>query len=123
MLTVEDIMTPTPLIVMPETSLGTVLRLMKEHQCRQLPVMQDDKLVGIITDRDLRLAMNSPFVLHERADDQRLLDHVPASACMTPDPLVIDCTASAAKAADLMRAYKFGGLPVIKEGRIIAVDG
>ena len=121
MLTVEDIMTSTPLIVTPETSIGEVLRLMKENNCRQLPVMKDDRLVGIITDRDLRLAMNSPFVLHERVDDRRLLEHVPVSACMTPDPLVVDCSASAAKAADLMRVYKFGGLPVIKEGKVIGI--
>jgi len=121
MLTVEDIMTASPLFVTPESSLGDVLRLMKENHCRQLTVMQDDKLTGIITDRDLRLAMNSPLVLHERVDDQRLLEHVPVSACMTPDPLVIDCSASAAKAADLMRVYKFGGLPVIKKGRVIGI--
>jgi len=121
MLTVEDIMTPTPLTVTPETSLGEVLRLMKENNCRQLPVMQEGELVGIITDRDLRLAMNSPFILHERADDQSLLEHIPASACMTPDPLVISSDASAAKAADLMRVYKFGGLPVLKDKKVIGI--
>lgn len=120
MLAVEDIMTENPCCVEPGTPMGEVVRLMKEQHCRQLPVCTTTgELVGIVTDRDIRLAMNSPFVLHERADDIALLADIPAEACMTPDPLTIDADAPAALAADMLCEYKFGALPVVR-GRELA---
>ena len=121
MLTVADIMTRDPITVTPQTKLGEVVRLMKQHACRQLPVIEGDRLVGIITDRDVRLMMNSPLTLHERADDLALLQHVPVEACMTPHPLTVEANAPAALAADLMRTYKFGGLPVLKDGKLVGI--
>lgn len=121
MLTVEDIMTADPCTVEPDTPLGEVLGIMKDHQCRQLPVVSSGRLVGIVTDRDVRLAMNSPFVLHERSDDQSLLGSLPAEACMTPDPLTVEEDAPAALAADLMRSYKFNALPVTRGGQLVGI--
>jgi len=119
---VEDIMTTDPCCVEPNTPLGEVVRLMKERQCRQLPVCTSEgKLVGIVTDRDIRLAMNSPFVLHERADDIALMEDIPAEACMTPDPLTIDADAPAVLAADLLREYKFGALPVVRGQQVVGI--
>ncbi len=121
MLTVADIMTRDPVTVEPQTKLGEVVRLMKQHACRQLPVVQSGRLVGIITDRDVRLMMNSPLTLHERADDLALLQHVPVEACMTPHPLTVEASAPATLAADLLRTYKFGGLPVLDGGRLVGI--
>ncbi len=121
MLRVEDIMTRDPVTVSPDTPLGEVVELMKAHSCRQLPVMYGDRLVGIVTDRDIRLVMNSPLTLHERADDLALLNHVPVEACMTLNPMTVEASSSAALAADLMRTYKFGGLPVVHEGRLVGI--
>ena len=118
---VHNIMTSNPLTVSPETSLGKTLRLMKENQYRHLPVVDGERLVGIVTDRDVRLAMNSPLVLHDREDDQALLQHIPAGAVMTSDPLTINADDPAALAADLMRSYKFGSLPVLKQGKLIGI--
>lgn len=122
MLTVEDIMTADPCCVEPDTAMGDVIELMKGSHCRQLPVLNErGELVGIITDRDVRLAMNSPFVLHERADDVALMENVPAEACMTPDPLTIDVNAPVALAADMLREYKFGALPVMRGHELVGI--
>ncbi len=121
MLTVADIMTANPVTATLEMPLQEAIRLMKHHNCRQLPVVVKDRLVGIITDRDVRLAMNSPFVLHERSDDEALLHNVTIADCMTSDPLTVDADAAASLAADLMNSYKFGGLPVIREGKLVGI--
>lgn len=122
MLAVKDIMTAEPCCIEPATPVGEALRLMKERRCRQLPVCdRAGRLVGILTDRDVRLAMNSPFVLHERADDTALLEKTPAEACMTPNPLTIDADAPAALAADRLREYKFGALPVMHGGELVGI--
>ncbi len=121
MLTVADIMTANPATATLETSLQEVIRLMKHHNCRQLPVIVEDRLVGIITDRDVRLAMNSPFVLHERSDNEALLRNITTADCMTSDPLTVDADAPASAAADLMNSYKFGGLPVTRAGKLVGI--
>jgi acetoin utilization protein AcuB len=121
MLTVADIMTPNPATVELTTPLAEIIGLMKTHACRQVPVLDGDAVVGIITDRDVRLAMNSPFVLHERRQDQDLLSNVTAEACMTRDPMTIEASAPAERAAELMKNYKFGSLPVLQEGKLAGI--
>ncbi len=121
MLKVSDIMTPNPAIAHLDTKLGEVIGLMKEHACRQLPVVDRRQVVGIITDRDIRLAMNSPLILHERSDDQALLNTATAESCMTAEPVTVDADAPATEAAEIMRKYKFGGLPVLRDGRLVGI--
>ena len=121
MLTVADIMTPNPVTVSTHAPLQDVIGLMKEHACRQLPVMDGTRLAGIVTDRDVRLAMNSPLVLHERSTDDMLLHSVKAEDCMTPDPMTIAPGAPASEAADVMRKYKFGALPVVKDNLLVGI--
>ncbi len=121
MLKVADIMTPNPAIARLDTKLGEVIGLRKEHACRQLPVVERRQVVGIITDRDIRLAMNSPLILHERSDDQALLNTATAESCMTADPITVDAEAPATQAAEIMRKYKFGGLPVLRDGKLVGI--
>jgi acetoin utilization protein AcuB len=122
MLTVNDLMTVEPLTVRLQTSLRDVIQLMKLEACRQLPVVDDSgRLVGMITDRDVRLAMNSPFVLHERWQDETLLDTATAESCMTPNPLTVTPDTPAYRAAEMLSAYKFGALPVVENGELVGI--
>jgi acetoin utilization protein AcuB len=114
-------MTPTPVSITPETPLREVLGLMKDHQCRQLPVVEGERVVGIVTDRDVRLVMNSPLTMRERFEDEMLLRTVTAADCMTPDPMTIDVNDPAANAADLLRTFKFGSLPVVDSGYLVGI--
>jgi acetoin utilization protein AcuB len=121
MLTVAEIMTRHPATVSPAAPLREVIGLMKSCGCRELPVVDGERLVGIVTDRDVRLAMNSPLTLHDRLEDETLLRTVTAGDCMTPDPMTIDVSAPASTAADLLKTYKFGGLPIVDRGRLVGI--
>jgi acetoin utilization protein AcuB len=122
MLTVRDIMTTNPCTVKPDTSLQDVITQMKITGCRQMPVLGDDgRLVGIVTDRDIRLAMNSPIVLHGRWQDEDLLAKVTAESCMTPNPICVQPDTPAYRAAEMLSAYKFGALPVIEAGQLLGI--
>jgi acetoin utilization protein AcuB len=121
MLTVADIMTSNPITIRRDTPLSAVIGLMKSHHCRQLPVVDEGRLVGIVTDRDIRLVMNSPLIMHDRSDDQTLLTFTTAEACMTPDPMTVEPSIPAAQAALLLKTYKFGALPVVHEGRLVGI--
>ena len=121
MLTVNDLMTVDPLTITSDTPLRRIFELMKREGCRQLPVVDGDKLVGIVTDRDIRLVMNSPIVLHERWQDEELLDKVVAEGVMTPNPITVSPDIPAYKAAEMLSTYKFGALPVVDHETLVGI--
>ena len=121
MLSVNDLMTAIPDTVTPQTTLRQVIEVMKSQGCRQLPVLSDGKLVGIITDRDVRLVMNSPLLLHGRWQDEEILDEMTAESCMTPDPMTVSPDTSAYQAANMLSIYKFGALPVVDKGVLVGI--
>ena len=119
---VTDTMTANPVTVRLEDTLRTALAQMHEHHCRRLPVVNTDgALVGIITDRDTRLALHSPFVLHGRWEEQVLLDSVKVRACMTSAPIIIEPTADVEDAIRLMLLHRIGGLPVLRGETIVGI--
>ncbi len=122
MLTVNDLMTVEPKTVAPDSTLRDVLARMTEENCRQFPVQNAaGRLVGIITDRDIRLAMNSPIVLHEKWQDEELLDTATVESCMTADPITVSPDMPAFQAAEMLSAYKFGALPVVDDGLLVGI--
>jgi acetoin utilization protein AcuB len=121
MLTVNDLMTAIPYTVASDTPLRHVIELMKTEGCRQFPVLENGELVGIVTDRDVRLVMNSPMVLHGHWQDEELLDRATARDCMTANPMTVGPDTPAYQAARMLSIYKFGALPVVDEGILIGI--
>lgn len=121
MVTVNDLMTVIPNSVAPDTPMRTVIGIMKSEGCRQLPVLERGKLIGIITDRDVRLIMNSPIVLHGRWQDEELIDNITAEGCMTPNPITVTPNTPAYRAAEMLSIYKFGGLPVLENDNLVGI--
>lgn len=117
----SKIMTRDPACVSSADTLRTAIDLLRGRKCRQLPVVDDGVLVGIVTDRDVRLALNSPVILRERKEDEVLLDRVLVAECMTPDPVYLPPDASALDAARLIRDRKFGGVPIVDRGRLVGI--
>ncbi len=119
---VRDIMTETLDTIAPGASLHDALRRMNLDGCRHLPVVDDGDLVGVITDRDIRLAINSP-VLEEGVDVLRreALDALTVRECMTPDPEVVGPDTAAAEVADLLSLSKFGAMPVVDGDELIGI--
>jgi acetoin utilization protein AcuB len=118
---VRDVMTPDPVTISPNHSIGAALARMRRGGFRRLPVIEDDELVGIITDRDLRLAMNSPFVMREGWYDSYLMEHIEVRSCMTPDPVTVEADSDLLDAVRLMRKHKYGGVPVMESGRLVGI--
>jgi acetoin utilization protein AcuB len=54
---IESIMTPSPLAVEKEVSVQQAQRLMMEHKIRHLPVVEQERAIGILSDRDIALAL------------------------------------------------------------------
>ena len=122
MLQVNDLMSDAPEVVSPDAHLHDVLITMNRAGYRQLPVVTNDRLVGIITDRDIRLATNSP-VVGAQADLVRetVLDGVRVDDCMTPDPECVSSSTPLHEVADLLSLKKFGAMPVVDDGKLVGM--
>ena len=117
-----DLMTPDPQTVMPDTTLMEILALMNNEGYRQVPVVdRAGILLGIITDRDIRLAMNSSVLNVELSKQLSLLENVTAAECMTPNPLTVDADTPIYEVAEMLNMHKFGALPVMRHNRLVGI--
>ena len=122
MLQVSDLMSESLDVVSPDTGLHDALTRMNNGGYRHLPVAADGVLVGIITDSDIRLAVNSP-VVDADADLVResVLDGVRVEDCMTPDPQCVSLDTPLHEVAELLMLSKFGAMPVVDDGKLVGM--
>ncbi|MBZ4653115.1 MAG: acuB [Peptococcaceae bacterium] len=120
---VKERMTPNPITITPQTTVATALQLMRDNKIRRLPVVQGDKLIGIVTDRDLLEVSPSPattlsvFELNYLLAKTKVADILPKDKkliVISPDAFVED-------AALLMRENKIGGIPVVDDGKLVGI--
>ncbi len=95
--------------------------LVEKKKLRRFPVMDGDRLIGIVTDRDLRDATASSVVLMEKQYHDFLLDTVMVDSIMTPEPGTISPGADIRDAARLILELKVGGLPVVEGGKLVGI--
>jgi acetoin utilization protein AcuB len=111
---VRDIMTSPVVSIKPDVTLQDAYRTMQVMGIRHLPVVEGEVLVGVITDRDLRLATSAlaqaPF-----PPDSRV------SASMSRKILTADPMDPVEEAARIMRAERIGCLPVVEDGRLVGI--
>lgn len=68
-LTVDEFTTPSPMTVRMYSSLAEVVTIMKEHNIRHLPVVDDkDKPIGIITQRDINMLKGLVNLTHSKVE-------------------------------------------------------
>jgi len=119
---VADIMTENPVTVDQNETLRKALELMEQVGCHHLPVTgYDDHLVGILSDRDCRTALNSPYILREKWQDDDLVNRLQVRAMMTPAPIVVEPDMHAAEAARLMMKNHISSLPVMRSETLVGI--
>ncbi|MGI6655342.1 MAG: CBS domain-containing protein [Desulfobulbus sp.] len=114
-------MTSNLLTVTSRQPLVEVEQLMRKNRVRRVLVVDDGKLCGIISSRDLFMAM--PPLIDGNADLEQLerTGRIEAGAIMTRDPVTVDPLTPLEEAALLMRTHKFGALPVVREGELVGI--
>jgi acetoin utilization protein AcuB len=117
----KDVMSPTVVTVTPEQTLRDALMLLQLKRIRQLPVVADDgRLVGIITDRDIKRA--TPSVLSSNRDDyDRVLDETPIGSLMTREPITVTPETSLKTAVKLFVVKKVGALPIVEGQKLVGI--
>ena len=120
-LLVRDWMTPAPATVGPLDPLHTAGGLLRRRGIRAVPVVERGKLIGIITDRDMRQAAPCYPLLREADELSRYTQNLKVTAVMTPDPLRIPPNASLVEAAKLLEIYGISSLPVVDEDALVGM--
>ena len=100
--------------VSPATTLQDAYRTMREKGFRHLVVLDGERLAGVVTDRDLRLATSALAPVPFPADSA-------VSAIMCTEPLTANADDAVEDAARVMRERKIGCLPVVDDGRVIGI--
>jgi acetoin utilization protein AcuB len=117
MLLVKDSMTREIVTLSPDETAGTALALCRERRIRHLPVLKEGRLVGIVSDRDLRSSTPALGDQGRAAALQEILvEDVMARDVLTTlpdDPIE--------HAANVMREERIGCLPVVESGELVGI--
>lgn len=119
---VRSKMTPDVITASPETSLADALKLTRGNRIRHLPVVKDGRLVGLVTDRDLRLAM--PPVWAQDTNHAELRDALhtrTVDSVMTRDIITTTPTTPIEDAARQLYEHRIGCLPVLEDDELVGI--
>ncbi len=112
---IKDWMAKDVLTVDENTSLMRATRIMKENKIRRLPVVAHGKLIGIITDRDVKDASPSKVTSLDVHELYYLLNEMKVKDIMTSTPVILNGSDSLEKAAMIMLESKISGIPVVDD--------
>jgi len=117
---VKDWMSKTVITVDINDSMQGAMKLLKENAIPMLPVMKKGKLVGIITDRDLKRASPSDATTLEIHELLFLVAKITVKDIMTKDPITIPYNYTVEEAAEILLKNKISGAPVVDDdGQIV----
>lgn len=105
---VKTRMTREPITIEPQELLIRASHKMRSGGFRRLPVVSNGKLVGIISDRDLR-------------EHRGQLEHTKVNGVMTENPVTVGPGTTVEEAARIMVERQVGGLPVVEDERLVGV--
>jgi CBS domain-containing protein len=113
MMTVDSIMTRNPACCTPDTAVRDVARMMRDHDCGEIPLVQNPDeavLLGVVTDRDI--------VCRLVASGQNPLE-LTAQACMSQPVITVKTGATIDECCRLMEAHQIRRIPVVDLNGVI----
>ncbi len=135
--TAGDIMTPDPITVTPETSVTDAAHLMVDNGVGALPVLDGDRLVGIVTEGDLIMQdvkLEFPSYIHlldgmimyppataRFEDELRKAVAATVAAVMTEDVVTVEVDAPVEDVATLFVERDVSRMPVLAQGRLVGI--
>ena len=107
---IRDVMTPNPRCVSPDDSIQSAAQIMRDEDTGAVPVCDNGRAVGIVTDRDI--------VIRAIADGQ---PNRPVRDIATRDVISVSPDTSTREAAELMSEHQVRRLPVVEGDRLVGI--
>ncbi|MGH9323752.1 MAG: CBS domain-containing protein [Vicinamibacteria bacterium] len=118
---VRDLMSTDVVTVARKDELTLSDDIMKARRIRHLPVVEEGRLVGILSQRDLfQAALSNVMGFGEKARKE-FLKTVPVKEVMNEEVLTIEPDADVKEAARRMLGRKVGCLPVVEKGKLVGL--
>jgi acetoin utilization protein AcuB len=102
-------------------SVRDAILVFQKHHIRHLPILKDGRLVGIVTDRDLKRVMPSPLSGADQQTFERVVDSTTVGKVMTRNPYCVTPSTPLKDAVRVMQTRKFGALPVVEGERLVGI--
>ncbi len=107
---VKNWMNKNVITITPDAGLKDAIEIMHYHSIRHLPVIDQDEMLGFVTESNLR-----QYLLTDLVNELTMAD------LMIINPITIDPNASIDSAARLIYQYKIGGLPVLEKRKLVGI--
>ncbi|MBI3596481.1 MAG: CBS domain-containing protein [Nitrospirae bacterium] len=119
---VSELMTPKPITIAHNQTVGMAIEVMTRYEIRRLPVTKDGKLVGIISDRDLRQLGGRPSLKLPKSDRDDAYLQLPVEEAMTLNVITLREHHTVQDAIASMIKHKIGGLPIVdRDGSLVGI--
>ena len=118
---VRDVMTTTPITVNPEDSLQHALDLLEKHQVHELPVVEQGRLIGLVTGGDLKLMTPAYPLFRTQEEIRQALRDLKVVAAMTIEPVTITPDATLLAATQQLYERRIGSLLVAEGDRLLGI--
>ena len=86
---------------------------LRKHEIHRLPVLHKGQLVGIVTDRDIRIAAAVSDASKTMEKNGHTLPGIKVKTIMTPDPVTVPCDYTLEETVEKLLVYRISGLPVV----------
>lgn len=119
---VREWMSSDPVTVSVDDTVSDARRLLDTEGVRHLPVVDDTRLVGIVSDRDVAIREKALRQAVQHHDVAALLDDErPVEAVMSSDVHTVDIDVPIAEAARTLVSRRINALPVVEDGQLVGI--
>jgi acetoin utilization protein AcuB len=118
---VQDVMTKEVVSVSPSTVLLDAALLLRASAVRHLPVVEDGRLVGILTERDVQRCAPSRLIPITEDGYNAVFAETTVGRVMTREPKTVSSLTPLREAIKVMRQGKYGCLPVVDDGALVGI--
>lgn len=118
---VKEIMSKNPITIGPTAKLRSVNVLMQANKIRHVPVLKNGKLIGIVTEKDIRYAMIPKKIPGKKIPRGWNLDHLKVKDIMTCETFTVPQNAHVEDAANLIYGNRIGALPVMNSDKLVGI--
>lgn len=119
-LKVRDVMTVNPMTMSPEESLMEALQLMRLRRIRRIPIVIDGRLVGLLTEGDLKRAEPS-MLSHTQDEFTEVMEATQVNRIMIKNLITAAPDTPLAEAARTLWKSKYGALPVLEGEKLVGI--
>lgn len=118
---VTEIMTKELVVLNPTQSLYDAEKLFNRHNIRHIPVVESERIVGVISRSDLLRISYSNLSADEETIETMIYDTYTIPQVMTRVPVTVESDATVKEVAEILSNHSFHSIPVVEEGKLVGL--